>query len=222
MKVLGRISEAQDAVSKEYVDGLLGSGGSGTVDSEMSDTSENAVQNKVVKAYVDEHEKVASHALNHLDKRVKTLEGLKGVTGEELEEAVSALEDKLTQEALDNEMVTAGALAELNERTASIEETIQNDLVSDELLKEAAEEINEEVLDNEEAVAAALSDLNKRIVSLLADLVGQYAKKLDTDRADESTRTEMLSNEEVTAYGFAVIYRELEDIKRRIYLLETR
>lgn len=157
-------------------------GGGGSVDSEMSDTSENAVQNKVVKAYVDD----------------------------------------LKEEVIDNEEVAAGALAELNERTASIEETIQNDLISNELLKEATEEINEEVLDNEETVAAALGDLNKRVASLFADLVNQYAKKLDTDRAAENTRAEMLSNEEVTAYGFAVIDRELEDIKRRIYLLETR
>ena len=34
-------------------DGEGGSGGSITLDTEMSDTSENAVQNKVIKAYVD-------------------------------------------------------------------------------------------------------------------------------------------------------------------------
>lgn len=125
-------------------------------------------------------------------------------------------------EVIDNEEVTAGAFAELNARTAAIEEAIQNDLVSNEQLEMAAEEFNEETINNEEATAAALSDLNKRVASLFTDLVNQYAKKLDTDRAAENTRAEMLSNEEVTAYGFAVIYRELEEIKKRIYLLETR
>ena len=42
-----------------------GSGGTITLDTEMSDTSENAVQNKVIKGYVDEEtKKVADYAAN--------------------------------------------------------------------------------------------------------------------------------------------------------------
>lgn len=39
--------------SRNYLHGYIPSGGGGTVDTTMSDTSENAVQNKVIKAYVD-------------------------------------------------------------------------------------------------------------------------------------------------------------------------
>lgn len=39
--------------SRNYLHGYIPSGGGGTVDTEMSDTSENAVQNKVIKSYVD-------------------------------------------------------------------------------------------------------------------------------------------------------------------------
>lgn len=41
--------------TKKYVDDHAGGGSSVTVDTEMSDTSTNAVQNKVIKKYVDDH-----------------------------------------------------------------------------------------------------------------------------------------------------------------------
>ena len=44
-----------DAATKKYVDDHSGGGGSVTVDTAMSDTSTNAVQNKVIKKYVDDH-----------------------------------------------------------------------------------------------------------------------------------------------------------------------
>ena len=47
------------------VDGGGGSGGTIILDTEMSDTSENAVQNKVIKKYVDEEiKRVADYATN--------------------------------------------------------------------------------------------------------------------------------------------------------------
>lgn len=44
-----------DAATKKYVDDHAGGGSSATVDTAMSDTSTNAVQNKVIKKYVDDH-----------------------------------------------------------------------------------------------------------------------------------------------------------------------
>lgn len=44
-----------DAATKKYVDDHAGGGSSVTVDTAMSDTSTNAVQNKVIKKYVDDH-----------------------------------------------------------------------------------------------------------------------------------------------------------------------
>ena len=51
------INEVAHAVIELEKNG--GNGGSITIDTEMSDTSENAVQNKVIKAYVDESIQVA-------------------------------------------------------------------------------------------------------------------------------------------------------------------
>lgn len=93
------------------------------IDTELSDTSENSVQNKVIK---------------------------------------NAL-DNLTKEVVDNEEVTAAALAELDNRINEIGTVLTDDIPATYATKESVENLTEEILSNEEVTAAALTDLDNRV-----------------------------------------------------------
>lgn len=78
-KVFGRIIELSSDGEIALIDTLVGDSSSDiTVDTEMSDTSENSVQNKVIKQYIDynlsEAEKVHAAALVDLDTRIRDIE----------------------------------------------------------------------------------------------------------------------------------------------------
>lgn len=111
-----------------------GGGSDVTVDSEMSDTSENPVQNKVIKEYVDslqdeviENEEVAAAALVDLDDRTTYLEEVI-YTQEQVNAIVAAVEEKYTKIIEENEEVAAAALVDLDRR---IEDNAQPDTPSE-------------------------------------------------------------------------------------------
>ncbi|MBR6403203.1 MAG: hypothetical protein IKS48_07445 [Eubacterium sp.] len=74
-----------------------GGGGGGTVDTAMSDTSTNAVQNKVIKAYVDEGDTAARA---YADSKASQVE--------EMPEASAELADKIVQYVGETDTYTQG------------------------------------------------------------------------------------------------------------------
>lgn len=115
MKLLGKIEQAQDAVSKEYVDGMVEQGSGG-----VSQEDFDALYNGVVEA-----EEVTAAALVNLDERVNALS--ENVAGEaatkiEVAEAVAAINATIVE----NEEITAAALVDLNTRLAALEAAIAN------------------------------------------------------------------------------------------------
>lgn len=143
MKYLGLISASKSLVTKECVDGKFATkdehnslnervtaleeegGSSVTVDTELSETSENAISNSAVTRAMIENEEVTAAALNDLNERVNEIsENVSGETATkvELQDAVTSL----TNTILENEEVTAAALNDLNERIADIINRLNN------------------------------------------------------------------------------------------------
>lgn len=104
-----------------------GTGASITVDDAVSDTSENAIQNKVIKRYVDDQgvylEGYAEEMANAAE------ESAKKYTDEKIAVSPSGYATKeelenLADEMIDNERVNAAALNDLNSRIAALESII--------------------------------------------------------------------------------------------------
>lgn len=115
MKLLGKIEQAQDAVSKEYVDGLVESGGSG-----ISQEDFDALFDGLVEA-----EEVTATALINLHERLNTLsENVAGetVTKTEFKTAISDLSNTI----LENEEITAFALTNLDSQIKEIITRLNN------------------------------------------------------------------------------------------------
>lgn len=105
MKILSPMTEAQDAVSKEYVDGLLGSGGGGG----------EAEGDYATKAEVIDNEEVTAAALNDLKSKQEDFEKIVHSDYVLVKTLVSEIA-RLTQIIIDNEEVTAAALTDLDKR----------------------------------------------------------------------------------------------------------
>lgn len=117
MKVLGKIEGPQDAVSKEYVDGLLGPGGGGEQPEGDYATKEELANltNEMVA-----NEEVHAAAYSDLDSRLTDIGSLisgVAVTKEEFQEGLQAITDEIVA----NEEVHAAALTDLNSRLAALE-----------------------------------------------------------------------------------------------------
>ena len=95
-------------------------GGSGVIiDTELSETSENAISNKAVAKAIFDNEEVTAAALNELNERVNAIsENVSGETATKVE--LQSAVDSLTTTILDNEEVTAAALSELDARLKAI------------------------------------------------------------------------------------------------------
>ncbi|MBR4299832.1 MAG: hypothetical protein IKT59_08990 [Bacteroidales bacterium] len=90
-------------------------GTGGLIDTELSETSENAVSNAAVTRAIVENEEVTAAALNDLNERVNAIsENVSGETATKVE--LQSAVESLTNTILENEEVTAAALNELNER----------------------------------------------------------------------------------------------------------
>lgn len=104
------MTEAQDAVSKEYVDGLLGSGGGGG----------EAEGDYATKAEVIDNEEVTAAAFADIAAKHSSLSDkvrLDYATKAE----VDAIKDMFLNEVIDNEEVVAKALSLLESRLSIIE-----------------------------------------------------------------------------------------------------
>lgn len=106
---------------KKKEEGGSGSGGGGAsvaVDSAMSATSTNTVQNKVIKAYVDDTAKTKQDIISDLD-AIRT--GATDGTAAKAEvQNLSAEVQNLSAEIVANEAVIAAALSDLNTRITDI------------------------------------------------------------------------------------------------------
>lgn len=146
MKYLGSISDSKSHVTKEYVDDAIDKkadkdelnslnervtaleeegGSSVTVDTELSETSENAISNSAVTRALVENEEVTAAALNELNERVKEIsENGSGETATKVE--LQTAVESLTNTILENEEVTAAALNDLNTRLNEILTRLNN------------------------------------------------------------------------------------------------
>lgn len=166
MKVLGKMENAQDAVSKEYVDGLVEQGGGGEIDTSMLATKEELTNltNEMVA-----NEEVHAAAYSDLDSRLKDIGSLisgVAVTKEEFQEGLQSI----TDEIVSNEEVHAAALTDLDSRLRDIGSLISGVAVTKEEFQEGLNSVREEVASNEEVWAAALTDINNRIAALEAKI----------------------------------------------------
>ena len=126
-KVFGRLMVLSSDGSIDLIDTLIGgTSGDITIDDAMSDTSENSVQNKVIKKYIDDNlseaEEVHAAALNDLNERKADKEyvenALKNIATSDL--ASKKELQNLTDEIIANEQVHAAALNDLNERLNNV------------------------------------------------------------------------------------------------------
>ena len=146
MKYLGSISDSKSHVTKEYVDDAIDKkadkdelnslnervtaleeegGSSVTVDTELSETSENAISNSAVTRALVENEEVTAAALNELNERVKEIsENVSGETATKVE--LQTAVESLTNTILENEEITAAALNDLNTRLNEILTRLNN------------------------------------------------------------------------------------------------
>jgi len=94
-------------------------GSSVTVDTELSETSENAVSNSAVTRAIVANEEVTAAALNELNERVNAIsENVSGETATKVE--LQTAVESLTNTILENEEITAAALNDLNSRLNEI------------------------------------------------------------------------------------------------------
>jgi hypothetical protein len=143
------------------------------VDSAMSDTSENAVSNKVIKKYVDDADKSVKEyvddADNTLSDRISALEQNSGggnvaVDAELSESSTNAVANKAVTEAIvEDEEVISVALNQMNTR---FDDYVPLDGLASEI-QNAKDVIDASIIDNEEVAAAALVDLDKRLKDII-------------------------------------------------------
>lgn len=146
MEYLGSISDSKSHVTKEYVDDAIDKkadkdelnslnervtaleeegGSSVTVDTELSETSENAISNSAVTRAMVENEEVTAAALNELNERVNEIsENVSGETATKVE--LQTAVESLTNTILENEEITAAALNDLNTRLNEILTRLNN------------------------------------------------------------------------------------------------
>jgi len=109
----------EDKVAKFKGQTFDWSGGGGSIDTELSETSENAVSNAAVTKAIVENEEVTAAALNELNERVNAIsENVSGETATKVE--LQTAVESLTNTILENEEITAAALNDLNTRLESI------------------------------------------------------------------------------------------------------
>ena len=133
MKLLGKIEQAQDAVSKEYVDGLVEPGGGG------GDTGEL--------------EEVSAAGLVDLNERLLQLMSY-CISKEKL----TQVQQELTDALLDDEEVLAAALTNHEERIGNLEKRFGDYITRYENSLQTAKLISEIEAD-EKILAYAISDL---------------------------------------------------------------
>ena len=144
-------------------------GSSVTVDTELSETSENAVSNAAVTRAMVENEEVTAAALNELNERVNAIsENVSGETATKVE--LQTAVESLTNTILENEEITAAALNDLDERVKEVSANVSGETATKVELQTAVESLTNTILENEEITAAALNDLDTRLNEILTRL----------------------------------------------------
>ena len=99
-----------------------------TIDSELSETSKNAVGNKAVTMALSETEEVAAAALNELNKRFEEYATKEDIdaTLVEMDKEINHIEGVLDATIIEDEEVIAAALNDLDKRLKDIYEILRN------------------------------------------------------------------------------------------------
>lgn len=207
--------------TKEIIAFGYGYGGSTlTIDTELSDTSENPVQNKIIKSEIDtinsniiENEEVTAAALINLDERINTLsENIQGeaVTRDEFDTAIQTLTDA--------DEATNSTLTTVSEKVDRLESSIAETYATKEELESASATINEtidnltnEILNNEEVTATALIDLDTRINEISENVSGETATKEELQQSVDSLTAIITDNEEVVAAALTDLNSQMEN-----------
>lgn len=151
------------------------------IDTAMSDSSTNLVQNKVIKKYIDDEitelenaiidtEEVYAAAVNDLNTRIlitETALSEECVVRESLQTEFQTFKTQVTE----NEEVWAIALTDINDRIDVNYQHGEDTYSTKDSLSIEIQTINTSILDNEEVIAATLTDLNNQIASLNAIIV---------------------------------------------------
>ena len=171
------------------------SGGSVTLDTEMSSTSENGVQNKVVKQYIDEEVEGAK-------------EYAEGVAND-AESAAKSYANTAASNAKAEAKTYADTVAS-NAQTAAkayTDERIGNIGGGGGGTGDAAsvEELRNEMLTNEEIVAEAFKEQNSRLVALENNVSGKTATKDELNAAIAGVNATIADNESNTADSFSSV-----------------
>lgn len=208
-----------------------------TIDSSISDTSENPVQNKAVKEYVDDAISNAN-LTNYVAKdELKTLNGesllgegdikleLSDYTKVEVHEAfvdeVASIASELTTEInntklelIDDiviaERVTASALVDLNKRLNSECNARSDENATKEDVDQLKSYLTNELIDDEEVLAVSLIDLNDRLTTSYENVRFESATKTELSQNINAINEIIIANEEVTAAA-------LTDLNDRIF-----
>lgn len=143
------------------------------VDAELSDTSENPVQNKVIKSYIDNavqnveidvDDTLSDESENPVQNKVVT-EELSGLSTR-IDETSNDLAE-LSDGVIINEEISAAAFADLDNRVNNNYSYSEATYATKEELEIEVSNINSIILENEEVITAALTDLNSRLETLL-------------------------------------------------------
>lgn len=166
------------------------------VDAELSETSENPVQNKAItKAILDNEEAVAS-ALNKLNSRVATLEGSQGPSGD--------IPTKLSQLENDTKFIT------IDEVPVPVVDTVLSKDSENPISNKAVAEV---ILDNEKTIAASLTDLDSRLLTLEAEADPKTYYVVDLAKVGDEEKGPEIYAEASKAYneGKMILLRGAED-----------
>ena len=152
MKLLGKIEQAQDAVSKEYVDGLVEPGGSG-----VSQEDFNALYEGVIEA-----EKVTAAGLKSLNDKLGEL-GARTVKEFASKQDFSSEINALANVIIENEKVTAAGLKSLNDKLGELGARTVKEFASKQDLSSEIGALVNVIIENEKVTAAGLKSLKHEI-----------------------------------------------------------
>lgn len=170
------------------------------IDSILSDTSENPVQSKAIKQYVDNSIQNVEIAID--SELSNTSEN--PIQNKIITEVVINKQDKIE----DIETIRSGAALGA---TALQEHQDISHLAT----KEELTSLTNEMITNEEVTAASLNELNERVNKISENVSGETATKVELQDAVTSLTNTILENEEVHAAA-------LNDLNSRIEQIITR
>ena len=174
-------------------DEIQGGGSDITVDSAMSESSTNPVQNRVVKKYVDEHSNVYV--------------GTKKPTDEKYDIWINPIEEPDVVIEGDGVIVVDGAMSDES-----------SNAVQNMVIKAYVDYMDEEI---EEVSSAAMNKLNDSVNELGYSL-SKCATKEDLKEANSNISNDVISDEEVAASALTYLESAIKDIMRRLEILENK